>query len=82
MEKAKLGTVIYLDGIRCHLGMVGGYTKDEWGDDAYILSSCVIYVQLELNDKGDDDGYIWPMDICREASEIDTQNYFKKLMNK
>lgn len=82
MEKLKLGTVVYLDGIRWHQGMIGGYTKDDFGDDAYLLSSCVIDGQLELNDNGDDDGYICPMDICQEASEIDTQNYFKKLMNK
>lgn len=82
MEKAKLGTVIYLDGIRCHLGMVGGYTKDEWGDDAYLLSSVVIDGDLALNNEGEDEDFIYPMDCCSEATQEDAQKYLNKLMNK
>lgn len=82
MEKAKLGTVVYIDGIKCHLGMVGGYTQDEWGDEAYLFSSVVIEGHLALNNEGDDEDFIYPADICSEASAEDTQNYFNKLMNK
>lgn len=82
MEKLKLGTVVYLDGIRWHQGMIGGYTKDDFGYDAYLLSSCVIDGELELNDQGDDDDFIYPAEICSEASAEDTQKYFNKLMNK
>lgn len=82
MEKAKLGTVVYIDGISCHLGMVGGYTTDEYGDDAYLFSSVVIDGHLALNNEGNDEDFIYPAEICDEASTEDTQRYLNKLMNK
>ena len=82
ITELKLGTVVYIDGIKSNMGMIGGYTKDKWGDKAYLFASVVIDGSLAMNNEGEDEDYICPTEICKEASKEDTQFFFLKLMNK
>lgn len=84
MEKLPIGTVVYLDGITCHLGMVMDYGHDDnYDEDTYVMASVSIDGQLELNpmDENSDD-FIYPVEICEQASETDTHRYARKLSEK
>lgn len=81
-EEFKLGTVVYIDGITSHMGMIGGYTTDKWGDKAYLFAASIIDGSLAMNNEGEDENFVCPVEICVEATNEDTQFFFLKLMNK
>jgi len=82
MKKEALGTIVYLDGIKSHLGMVGGYTTDKFGDEAYLLAVALTDGELAFNDAEDAEAFAVPVEICDKASEEDTQMFFNKMMKR
>lgn len=81
MKKIALGTVVYIDGIKSHLALIGGYTTDLFDDEAYLPAATLIDGELELNNKEQAELYCMPIDICDEASDEDKQMFFNKMMS-
>lgn len=78
MEK---GTIVYLDGIKCHMGEIDHQTTID-GEEYYIMASLNIegcYVD-NTNDPLDgkaafDADLAYPVECCSKASEEDAAYY-------
>ena len=81
-ERLSLGTIVYLDGIEQHLGMIGGYTIDEYCEPAYLMAATIIDGRFAWNDEGEDDIFTYPVEICFEAAQEDAQKFYNEIMNK
>lgn len=78
MEK---GTIVYLDGIKCHMGEIDHQTTID-GEEYYIMSSVNIegcYYVNNTNESTDngtfDIEWAYPVKCCSEASEEDAAYY-------
>lgn len=65
----KLGTIVYIDGIKKHMGIVDGHNEDN-----YIINTQVVDGALC------EDEVCIPMECCVEASAED-QHYFKSIID-
>lgn len=81
MKKLALGTVVYLDGIKSHLALIGGYTTDLFGNESYLFAAALTDGEFELNNEDQSELFCMPIDICDEASDEDKQMFFKKMMS-
>ena len=63
-ERLPLGTIVYLDGIEYQLGMIGGYTIDEYCKPTYLMAATIKEGHFDWNDEGEDDIFTYPVEIC------------------
>ena len=71
MEK---GTIVYLDGIKCHLGEID-HTVTIDGEEWYVFESVLIEGEYTVNDGTDEESFMYSADCCSVASNKDVQLY-------
>lgn len=80
MELKKIGTVVRLDSCPQHYGIIGSHTKDEYGDDAYVMAATCIDGCFETFTLRDSDDYVYPACCCPEASDEEKEEFFRRMM--
>lgn len=75
----KKGTIVYIDGISCHLGEID-HAANIYGDEYYIFTSVSIdgeYVENYCDNDYEayEEGFIAPIECCKEASAEDVEKY-------